>query len=133
MWFSFGIYGSVKINPAGNPNDLWSMSIYGSTLCMLIVTCVIALETRYWVCFTHCAIWGSLILYAFGILILCSATAFNPGLFGVLDHLFWNESVIFALLNGLVVGVLPDFIIRVWKRFYYPTDAQILQEMDIKA
>lgn len=132
IWLMFYFYSSAEVNPSGYPHDLWAMGIFGSTLCILIVTISVALETRYWIWITHLSIWGSLVLYILGIWVLCSTTAFNPELVGVLEHLLNNGYTFVALVCGVVVAMVPDFAYRGWTRMFKPTDAQILQEADIK-
>ena len=54
-----------------NELGLWMLGTISYTVCLVIISLQLAVNTRFWTSLTHLVIWGSLLFYALWLLLYC--------------------------------------------------------------
>jgi len=113
---------------SGKTADLWTMGYYIQTYAILVILFKLAYETKYWVFFTHMAVWGSMICY-FAIL---GAQSILIDFFSPEYYVFENalKSIMFVLILLLILSVsfIYDIILTWISRNHFTRNWHILQE-----
>eukprot|EP00048_Salpingoeca_helianthica_P015043 m.224745 g.224745 ORF g.224745 m.224745 type:complete len:1261 (-) comp16540_c0_seq1:52-3834(-) len=141
IWTLTGCYQGVVVYYGtyllcGTIRETLGLWLYGTvvyTLALTIVTLRLALDMRYWTWFSHFVVWGSLVAYAVWLLFYCGIVdVFGPesttgGMYWVYYQMM-SSPFFWVLFAGLVMlALLPEFIIRLFLRLYWPTPVQAVQ------
>lgn len=131
----YGIFKHEVVFKDGQTGDYLFMGTHVYTYCVVVVCLKSGLETDSWTWLTHLSIWGSI---GFWLVFLAIYSEIWP-LFGVSPEMFLMfQNVVrtpvfwLGLILVPIMVLLPDIVYKVVQRSVYKTDAQAIQESEIK-
>eukprot|EP00898_Chlorokybus_atmophyticus_P002841 jgi/Chlat1/3558/Chrsp234S03555 len=111
-----------KSNGLGVDRELLGSVVYASIL--LAVTLQICLIVQYWHLLLHIVVWVSALLWFIVVAILPNKSTGNWRAYLGSSGTFWLTFV----LAG-IAAVLPDYCLRVFRRYFRPKPHQVVQEI----
>ncbi|KAI9140278.1 hypothetical protein BKA69DRAFT_1167692 [Paraphysoderma sedebokerense] len=124
----YGIYYNNVVGDHGRPADMLEMGTTMAVAAIVNANLFTALNMQSWTFLNHIAIWGSILLiYAYAAVF--STFEFAPT-YGLYQSIFATCAFWLGVLLCSVVCQLPRYAIYYYQRNYYPTDIQIVQEID---
>jgi len=143
VWLIFAFYHSVVIFlgawllfyfndvlvPFGTVSGMWTYGFLMASSAACIVLFKFALETRYWTPITHVFEWISLISYFILIAILSGMPTLWPKAYYAFYEGAESASWWLCLVITVIAALLPDFTFKFIRRYFFPKDYEILQEL----
>ena len=125
FFIGYWVAGEDSIYSSGQNTDLKSFGLVSASIAVLHAGLYMGLNTYHWTWLIHFGTWASLIIYFLVFLVATSfVTSMLGDLFIMTSAAFW-----FSLPLGIVLGLLPRYLLEFAKQMIHPTDVQLLREM----
>lgn len=109
--------------------DIWSMGSVWTIAVVILVNIHLAMDIQRWVFVTHAAVWGSIITTYACMVVLDSIPVFPN--YWTIYHLGKSPTYWLIILLILIVALLPRFLFKVVRQYFWPSDIQIAREAEV--
>jgi len=137
VWHSFVVFvGGVLLFRNGDvyeTGEVGGIGVLGNIISLtliLIVILKIAMETITWNVFIHLGIWCSLLVYLIVFFVESILPSVIPSMYYMVPRVFGTPNTWFFIFLVLVVCLLPEVMVKVWTRQFYPAAWHIMQERE---
>ncbi|KAJ3450981.1 putative phospholipid-transporting atpase [Anaeramoeba flamelloides] len=124
------LWNSEPLAGNGQTSGLWGMSITVYTGLVFVVNLKLALHVNSWTWIHHFTIWGSIIVWFVFILILGEIPLLAPSMYKVAVNVFSTGIFWFTVFISVVICLVPDILIKYFRREFKPLDFHIIQERE---
>jgi magnesium-transporting ATPase (P-type) len=128
FYFSMAAFGEFPVNAEGYSTNISQFGTLAATMAVTSANIYMGLCFHRWTWITHFVVWGSPIVFMLFVIIY----SYLPGstLSGVVVDQFGQGTFWLSLIVGVIMCLLPRFILKAFLTQWRPRDTDIIKEIE---